>query len=84
MDRPPKSGRGIKQPFTVCSFLHRYAHRVEGGLENPSLIGASELSSRSRSGLSVLTPLLFVLLAEGLADLDGSACATLPISNAWF
>jgi hypothetical protein len=53
-------------------------------LENPSLIGSSGLSSRSRSGFSVLTPLLFALLAEGLADFDGSACATLPISNAWF
>lgn len=29
------------QPFMVCSFPHRYAHRVEGGLENSSLIGAS-------------------------------------------
>jgi hypothetical protein len=25
----------------VCSLPHRYAHRVEGGLENSSLIGAS-------------------------------------------
>jgi hypothetical protein len=40
-------------------------------LENPSLIGASELSSRLHSGFSVLTTLLFALLAEGLADLDG-------------
>jgi len=40
-------------------------------LENPSLIGASELSSRSCSGFSALTPLLFALLAEGLAVLDG-------------
>jgi len=53
-------------------------------LENPSLIGASELSSRLYSGFSVLTPLLFALLAEGLVDLGGSACARLLISNAWF
>jgi hypothetical protein len=53
-------------------------------LENPSLIGASELSSRLHSVFSVLTTLLFALLAEGLADLGGSACATLSISSAWF
>jgi hypothetical protein len=53
-------------------------------LENPSLIGASELSSRLHSGFSVLTTLLFALLAEGLADFGGSACATLSISSAWF
>jgi hypothetical protein len=70
--------------FQRLLVLDRYARRVEGGLENPSLIGASELSSRSRPGFSVLTTLLFALLAEGLADLGGSACATLPISNAWF
>jgi len=53
-------------------------------LENPSLIGARELSSRLHSGFSVLTPLLFALLAEGLADLGGSARATLPIPTPGF